>query len=181
MTALALWFWLGIAAAASTPDAGQEVGLLAEPPLLDEPDDATRDARTQALARGLRCPVCQGLSVADSQSEAALAMKGRIRELVAAGYADDQIEDYFVDRYGTWVLLEPPTEGRFWLLWLGPVALVLGGGVAVATRARRSEGRSDRAATPGPPRPAADADDPYRARILAELEDRVPDSKGDTT
>ncbi|MCB9766517.1 MAG: cytochrome c-type biogenesis protein CcmH, partial [Alphaproteobacteria bacterium] len=69
------------------------------------------EARTLTLAHGLRCPVCQGMSVADSSSEAAVNMKNRIRELVTAGYTDDQIEDYFIDRYGTWVLLEPPDDG----------------------------------------------------------------------
>lgn len=182
MNALLLCLWLGLAPAFGAGGAEpQEVGLLAEPPLLDPPDDATRDARTQELARGLRCPVCQGLSVADSQSEAALAMRARIRELVAAGYTDDQIRDYFVDRYGTWVLLEPPVEGRFWLLWLGPVALVVAGGLFVGARARRAPASPAAPVAPVAPATPAATDDPYRARILAELEDHAPNSKGEAT
>ena len=85
-------------------------------------EEATR--LTQELASKLRCPVCQGLSVNDSKADAAVAMKSRIGELVAEGYSDDQIVDFFVDRYGDFVLLEPKPEGVNWLVWLGPVGFL---------------------------------------------------------
>ena len=117
-------------------------------------------ARTMALAHRLRCPVCQGLSVADSTSEAALGMKARIRELVGLGYTDEQITDYFVDRYGVWVLLAPDKP----LLWAIPAVVVLG---AVAMLVWWLSSR--RAPASPPPAPIERSDDPYRQRILREL------------
>lgn len=132
-------------------------------------DDAEIDDRTQVLSKGLRCPVCQGLSVADSSSDAAVNMKARIRELIAAGYTEAQIEAYFIDRYGTWVLLEPPDEGVNRFLHVGPgIALVLGAlGLGLLIRAQV---RSKPAEAPAPA-PAAPVDDPYAQRVLDELED----------
>lgn len=124
-------------------------------------DPAALEERTHALARGLRCPVCQGLSVADSSSEAAVAMKDRVRDLVAQGYSDEQITDYFVERYGTWILLEPPRAGVNWLIFGGPVALLGIGAVALLALGRKQ--------APAPP-PAAVASDEYAQRVLDELE-----------
>lgn len=93
------------------------------PPAPDHVDELTRQ-----IAAKLRCPVCQGLSVQDSPSPTAVEMKGRIRDLVAKGYDEPQIIDYFVARYGDWVLLQPTFAGH-WLVWLGP-GLVLGVGLA---------------------------------------------------
>jgi cytochrome c-type biogenesis protein CcmH len=146
--------------AGATEDAFEGVGM---PPLDDPPEtQVITDSRTDALADILRCPVCQGMSVADSREDASLAMKERIREMVAAGYTDEQIIDYFVDRYGEGIVLLP--DNRHWMIWLLPLlALAAGGGMIVFRTRTRS--------TPTPPvaTPAGDADDPYRAQILAEL------------
>lgn len=133
------------------------------PPVTDE---ATLEARTYALSKGMRCPVCQGLSVADSGAEAAVAMKARTRELVGLGYSDAQIVDYFVGRYGTWVLLEPPAEGVNNLIFLGPLALVALGGLAWWSSVKRGK---DPVAPPAPA-PKTEGDDPYTRRVLDELE-----------
>lgn len=147
---------------------------LAEPPLLDAPDTATAEARTERISSGLRCPVCQGLSVADSNADAARAMHTRIAELVAQGYTEDQIVDYFVGRYGAWVRLEPPREGLNWIIWVGPVVLfVVGAGLVARQVGARGGAAAQRleapppAATPAPGGDAASAG--YRAQILAEL------------
>ena len=146
-------------------DAGK---ALSEPPDGAPPSQDVVDARTQVLAEQLRCPVCQGLSVAASPSEAARAMRERIRELVAQGYGDEQIVDYFVDRYGTWILLAPPKQGFSWVLWGAPAAGVGLGLIWVLSRF----GSRPKAETPAAPvRPPARADDPYRAAVLAELGD----------
>jgi len=111
-------------ALAQTPSPGVGEGLIeglppGPPPAADQVDD-----QTYFIASRLRCPVCQGLSVADSSSEAAVMFQRRIRELVAAGYTEDQINDYFVDRYGPWILLDPPPEGLNRILWIAPALLV---------------------------------------------------------
>ena len=137
---------------------------LDEAPLFEPPSTEEVKDRAYALGKILRCPVCQGLSVADSQSEAAGAMQNRIKELVALGYSDDQIVDYFIGSYGEFVLLQP--KKKHWFVWVAPgVGLLLGIGV-VAIRWRSSE---------IPLEPVVNeevvSEDQYRAQILAELED----------
>src|SRR5262245_7265546 len=83
--------------------------------------------RTREIATELRCVVCQNLSVADSPSETAQQMRAIVREQLQAGKSPDQIKDFFVSKYGEWVLLKPKTTGISALLWILPyVVLVLG-------------------------------------------------------
>jgi cytochrome c-type biogenesis protein CcmH len=85
------------------------------------------DDRTRAIATELRCVVCQNLSVADSPSEMAQQMRAIVREQLQAGKSPEQIKDFFVSKYGEWVLLKPKTTGISALLWILPyVVLVLG-------------------------------------------------------
>ena len=107
--------------------------------------------RTQELASGLRCPVCQNLSVADSPSRLAGEMRDEIAARLRAGASDDEIRAYFVQRYGDWVLLEPPKRGLDLIPWLVPiVALLVGIGlwVALVRRRPRPEGDADLDADP---------------------------------
>jgi cytochrome c-type biogenesis protein CcmH len=149
---------------AAEADNSEGVGFPPDGPPIT--DDATLEARTYALSKGMRCPVCQGLSVADSGAEAAVAMKARTRELVGMGYSDGQIVDYFVGRYGTWVLLEPPAEGVNYLIFLAPLALIGLGGLAWWSSVKRGKD----AAAPAAPAPKTADDDPYTRRVLDELE-----------
>jgi cytochrome c-type biogenesis protein CcmH len=108
---------------------GMPEGPAGPPPPPDQVQAIAHDIAVQ-----LRCPVCQGLSAADSTSPAALAMQKRVRELVAAGYDEAQIKDFFVDRYGEWLLLEPSRSGLNRALWLLPwVGAGLGVGIAAWT------------------------------------------------
>ena len=85
------------------------------------------DEQTQSIAKELRCVVCQNLSVADSPSEMAQQMRGVVREQLQAGKTPQEIKDFFVSKYGDWVLLAPKTQGFSLLIWLLPfVVLVLG-------------------------------------------------------
>lgn len=85
------------------------------------------EARTREVAALLRCPVCQGLSVADSPATMAQKMKDEVRDMVAAGYDQDQILTYFERSYGEFVRLKPPLRGVNWLVWLAPgLGLALG-------------------------------------------------------
>jgi cytochrome c-type biogenesis protein CcmH/NrfF len=91
----------------------------------------------QRLTAGLRCPACQGESVADSQSPIAAAMRDAIHQQLAAGRRPDQVRQYLVQRYGAGVLATPPARGADLLLWLAPV-LVLAAATAAALRGRRA-------------------------------------------
>jgi cytochrome c-type biogenesis protein CcmH len=115
-------------------------------------------ARARAIASELRCPVCQGLSVADSPSPTAKAIYDDVRRRVDAGESDGSIRAFYVGRYGEWILLRPETSGMAALVWVLPVAaLLLGaGGLALAFRRWRKE-------------PALAATDADRALVEAAL------------
>ena len=87
--------------------------------------------RTQEIASALRCPVCQGLSVADSPSEMAVNMKAEVRSMLERGYTREQIESYFVQSYGEFVLLKPKFDGVGALVWILPIAALLLGVMVV--------------------------------------------------
>jgi cytochrome c-type biogenesis protein CcmH len=112
------------------------------------------EARASRLARELRCPVCQGLSVADSFEPTSEAIRAEINERVADGQSDAEILQVMVDRYGEDILLRPPSGGIGALAWGVPVAvLVLGaGGVLFAVRRwSRNRASTDGATAGGPP------------------------------
>lgn len=94
--------------------------------------------RADELQERLRCPVCKSVSIAESPSETAQAMRRAVAEQVEAGRSDQQIIDYFRARYGQWVLLDPPRAGSTLPLWLLPFgAAALGGVVLLVLTSRR--------------------------------------------
>jgi cytochrome c-type biogenesis protein CcmH len=125
------------------------------------------DEQVAAIARELRCVVCQNLSVADSPSEMAGQMRELIRGRLAAGDTPEQVRAYFVDRYGEWVLLAPPARGLNLILWLAPFAAVIGGLTLVLVLSRRWR-RQPAASAPAAMTPALGAGE--RERIASELE-----------
>ena len=127
---------------------------------------AVSEAEVQAIASQLRCVVCQNLSVADSPSDMARQMRDLIRERLAAGDTPREVEAYFVQRYGEWVLLAPPARGLNLLLWLAPFGAVAGGLLLVLRLARRWRRRPAAAGPAGVP----SVDPRDRERIAAELE-----------
>lgn len=96
----------------------------------------TGPAAADRVAAGLRCPSCEGETVADSRSPVAAAMREVIAEQVAAGRTPDQVRDWFVQRYGAEVLADPPSRGIGVLLWVLPGAVLLLA-VALAVRTMR--------------------------------------------
>ena len=120
------------------------------------------DEATIALASKLRCPICQGLSVADSPTASALAMLSQVRDLFAAGYTRDQILAYFESTYGEFIRLEPRAEGFNLIVWLGPIA-ALATGVSILGLRRRSTNRSASSAD-------HDELEPYLDRVRAEVD-----------
>jgi cytochrome c-type biogenesis protein CcmH len=115
--------------------AGAVLALLAILALLWlAPARATDADRADALAAELRCPDCQGLSVADSQTASAREIRRQVAELVATGATDAQVRAHFVDRYGEWILLAPASPA----VWVLPfAALVLGIAALAAWLVRR--------------------------------------------
>lgn len=95
--------------------------------------------RAYELEQRLRCPVCKSVSIAESPSETAQAMRTAVAEQVAAGRTDQEIIDYFRARYGDWVLHDPPVSGSTLALWLLPGAAVVAGGLVLVLRRRRPE------------------------------------------
>jgi cytochrome c-type biogenesis protein CcmH len=148
------------AAELGTVDAAQILGPPARPPL----SGSALDAQTEEVASLLRCPVCQGLSVADSPSTMAQNMKRQVRDLLAQGYDGQQVMAYYERSYGEFVRLQPPLRGINWLLWLAPALALAGGGFVFVRMTRR------RAATPvAAAAPATAPEDP----TLARYRDRV--------
>jgi cytochrome c-type biogenesis protein CcmH len=125
------------------------------------------EARVQKVGKELRCAVCQGLSITDSPSSMARAQLDKVRELVSAGKTDEEIRTYFVERYGEWALLQPTTEGFNLFVWLGPIALLLGGFVFILRFARARPGEAPAVAVVAP---APDgAEDEYLRLVREEM------------
>lgn len=108
----------------------------------DEPlADQALEARARALHAELRCLVCQGQSIADSNAGLAQDMRAIVRERIAAGESDEEVTGFLVERYGDFVLLDPPVKPETYALWFGPAAVfVLGAGLVFALLRRARAG-----------------------------------------
>jgi len=102
--------------------------------------DAKQEAKAQALMQELRCLVCQGQSIADSDAELAGDMRDLVRRRIAAGERPEQIRGWLIERYGDWVSYRPSTAPIAWPLWAAPL-LFLGLGVGIASRSFRRRRR----------------------------------------
>jgi cytochrome c-type biogenesis protein CcmH len=100
-------------------------------------DDPELEAQVRKLARQLRCPTCQALSIADSPSELAREMEGVIRMRLQEGMSPEEVRQTFVEAYGEWVLLSPNPSGFNLLVYLLPLGVLLVGGVIVVVGMRR--------------------------------------------
>lgn len=125
--------------------------------------DPAQESRARALSAEIRCLVCQNQSIDDSEASLARDLRLLVRDQISQGRSDAEIRDFLVERYGTFVLLDPPFRGSTLVLWLGPAVVLLAGaaGLAIYFRSRR--------------RSAADAvalSDDERARLDRLLDDR---------
>jgi cytochrome c-type biogenesis protein CcmH len=103
--------------------------------------DPAMEARARNLQRQLRCLVCQGESIDESQAPLAGELRQLVRQQMAEGRSDQQIKDYLAARYGNFILMKPPVETDTYFLWAAPFLVLIGaGGVAifVISRARKA-------------------------------------------
>jgi len=159
-------FLLILALQVKVPDAEQFVG---QPKGVAINDPNVLHQRTQEVASLLRCPVCQGLSVADSPSEMAVNMKGQVRELLYRGYTQEQILSYFERSYGQFVLLKPKMSGAGAAVWILPLLAIAIGVVLVISKAKKLE--QPQAPSHNRQLPTAnESEDPYLARVRELVE-----------
>lgn len=121
-------------------------------------EQGTLDRRAHDIAAQLRCLVCQGQTVAVSDSDLAADMREVIHDKLRQGWGEQRIVAFFVERYGDFVLYRPPLEYATWALWFGPLVM-LAGGLAVLVGYLRRRARMNAAATLTP-------EELQRARML---------------
>lgn len=141
----------------------------------DEIPDLER--RAQQINKSVMCPVCPGESIDQSQHPLAVQMRAAVDEKLGEGWSDGQVREFFVERYGPAVLLEPPAEGVHLMAWIVPplgTALAI---VALYVVVRLMTRRGPRPASPDS---MTDAErDEYVARIEAALEGGSPKGRED--
>ena len=98
--------------------------------------DHAEEVRYQHLTAQLRCPMCQNETLADSNAPIARDLRNQIFQLMQHGQTDAQIKQYLVDRYSEFVLYDPPVARNTWLLWFGPLVILLVGAAAVVATIR---------------------------------------------
>jgi cytochrome c-type biogenesis protein CcmH len=99
--------------------------------------DHAEELRFQHLTSELRCLVCQDENLADSNAGFARDLRHKVFELMQQGQSDAQIKQYLVDRYSDFVLYDPPVNTRTWLLWFGPLLILIAGGFVVGYTIRK--------------------------------------------
>ena len=109
------------------------------PPPVGEKIELSTESEAYQIGLLLRCPVCQGMPIADSPADMAQAMMKKIRTMTDEGRDRQGILDYFVSRYGEWVLLKPKQEGLNWVIWLVPPIVLLLGLLWAMNRARQPQ------------------------------------------
>lgn len=109
--------------------------------------DHAQELRFQHLTAELRCPMCQNETLADSNAPIAHDLRHQVFKLMQQGKNNAQIKQYLVDRYSDYVLYDPPVKPDTWLLWFGPLAILLVGAVVVVATIRKRS----RAGTPVAP------------------------------
>lgn len=134
------------------------------PPVTDE---GWLDAETYRIGKGLRCPVCQ-TSIQDSSAQSAADMRKRVRELLAMGYQEADIHEYFVTKYNESILLAPPASGWNWIIWIVP-SLAGGFGLALVTLVV-AQWRQEPDDVPLPSETGDAPLDAYEQRLLDEID-----------
>lgn len=122
--------------------------------------------QARAIANKLQCPICDGQAITESNATIARQMRVRVQQLVDGGTSEDEILDFFVERYGPEVLREPRPEGIGWGVWLAPPIIALFGLVIVFFGLRSGRRTQAQPQTARPIPPSAADDDEIVAREL---------------
>jgi cytochrome c-type biogenesis protein CcmH len=131
-----------------------EATPLAEDPIVEQ--------RLVTIAEELRCLVCQNESLAGSRADLAQDLRREVRTLIKSGKSDAEIKEFLVTRYGDFVLYRPPVKPVTWLLWFGPLLLLLGAAWILINNVRRSQNQRD----------LPKLDDEQRAKAQALLQEK---------
>ncbi|MDP2371827.1 cytochrome c-type biogenesis protein CcmH [Rhodoferax sp.] len=124
------WLVIGLALLCAASSWAGEAPPLAEDPVVEQ--------RLNVISEELRCLVCQNESLAGSRADLALDLRREIRGLIKANKTDQEIMEFMVSRYGDFVLYRPPVKPVTWLLWFGPLVLLIGAVVALVRMVRGS-------------------------------------------
>ncbi|MCL7927521.1 MAG: cytochrome c-type biogenesis protein CcmH [marine benthic group bacterium] len=118
-----------------------------DPALMDRAEEEL-DAKAAEIAAELRCPVCRNQAVVESNAELSREMQALVRERLVAGDSPDEVKEYFVSRYGEWILLEPQRRGINWVVWILPFLALAAGAVLAVILVRKwaAAGSGDEAA-----------------------------------
>jgi cytochrome c-type biogenesis protein CcmH len=130
------------------------------------------DDRVNEIAHLLMCPVCQGQSVAESNSNLAQDMRQIIRKQLEEGKSKDEVIAYFVSRYGETILASPPPRGVNWLLWVLPGLAIIFGGFGIAIYLYKSQSGKKSTGDSGKRTETTAADSDYLLKIDEELKKR---------
>ena len=136
----AMAFFLAVLACFAGASATAQDRLPPAPYAYQQLRDPAQEAKAKALMETLRCLVCQGQSIADSDAPLAGDMRHEVRTKIAAGESPDAIRKWLVARYGNWVTYDPPLDAATALLWFGPLLFLALGGWLAFGRFRRSDG-----------------------------------------
>ncbi|MGY0218982.1 cytochrome c-type biogenesis protein [Endozoicomonadaceae bacterium StTr2] len=102
----------------------------------DKPEDRVR---FYSLTDELRCPKCQNQSIADSDAPIATDLRREVHRMIQEGNSDDDIVNFMVKRYGDFVRYTPALTNRTWILWGGPLLLLLLGAFAIMRMVRKNQ------------------------------------------
>jgi len=96
-------------------------------------DEAERNLKNE-ISKNIRCLICQGQSIYDSQSDFAISMKIVIEKKIIEGLTEDEIYDYLKNQYGQWILYDPELNKKTFILWILPILLFLLGGAIIVKK-----------------------------------------------
>ncbi len=134
--------------------------------LADVQNETALDRQVREISKTLRCTVCQTENIWESGAPLAQQMRDVVRERLTRGHSREDIQEYFLSRYGDYIMMKPPTHGVNWILWIAPFILLFGGGILLYKEVIGWVRR-----TPAPPtEPPPPLDEQARQRIERELE-----------